>query len=107
MSEKHQIFIESMVKMSKVSPTYVEPLKAITKCYIINEGLYDSVARIMHGGTPCRPGRTALMEATGSHSGTTFKDSIDKLSALFPQYAPAFEASMEAYSIVESMQHNK
>ena len=39
MSEKHQIFIESMVKMSKVSPTYVEPLKAITKCYIINEGV--------------------------------------------------------------------
>ena len=39
MSEKHQIFIESMVKMSKVSPDYVEPLKAITKCYVINEGL--------------------------------------------------------------------
>jgi len=41
MSEKHQIFIESMVKMSKVSPDYVAPLKAITESYVINEGIVD------------------------------------------------------------------
>ena len=103
----HALYLSSLVRLAKAAPEYTGALKCVAKCYIINEGLYNSVARIMHGGTPCRPGRPALMEATGSHSGTTFKDSIDKLSALFPQYAPAFEASMEAYSIVESMQHNK
>jgi hypothetical protein len=41
MSEKHQIFIESMVKMSKVSPDYVAPIKAITESYVINEGIVD------------------------------------------------------------------
>ena len=39
MSEKHKVFIESMVRLGKVSPAYVEPLKSITKCYIINEGV--------------------------------------------------------------------
>lgn len=39
MSEKHKVFIESMVRLGKVSPAYVKPLKAITKCYIINEGI--------------------------------------------------------------------
>lgn len=41
MSEKHQIFIESMISLSKVSPDFVEPLKSITKCYVINEGIVD------------------------------------------------------------------
>lgn len=41
MAEKHKIFIESMVKMSKVSPDYVAPIKAITESYVINEGIID------------------------------------------------------------------
>ena len=41
MEERQRIFIESMVKMSKALPQYAEPIKAITKGYIINEGIKD------------------------------------------------------------------
>ena len=41
MEERQRIFIESMVKMSKALPQYAEPIKAITKGYIINESIKD------------------------------------------------------------------
>lgn len=46
MEDRHQIFIESMVKMSKEVPEYTEPLKTITKSYIVTEGLLDSIKNI-------------------------------------------------------------
>lgn len=48
MSEKHRIFVESMVKMGKAVPEYVQPLKSITKSYIINEGIDEPIRRYMN-----------------------------------------------------------
>lgn len=41
MDERQKIFIESMVRMGRECPEYVEQLKAITKSYIITEGITD------------------------------------------------------------------
>lgn len=43
MSLKHRIFVESMVKMGRKVPEYVEPLKAITKGYLITEGIVGDI----------------------------------------------------------------
>lgn len=46
MEERQRIFIESMAKMAKAVPEYEEPLKAITKSYIINEGIKDFAGKM-------------------------------------------------------------
>ena len=43
MNEKQQIFIESLVSMSKEVPEYIEPLKTIAKSYIITEGFGNKI----------------------------------------------------------------
>lgn len=43
MSEKHRIFVEQMGKIGHEFPQYVEPLKTITKSYLITEGIADKL----------------------------------------------------------------
>ena len=59
MSFKHRAFVESLVKMGKARPEYVPALKALTKCYLINEGIDRDIVAACTGRRP-------LVESAGA-----------------------------------------
>lgn len=102
MATKHAIFLEGLTKTAKAHPETTDVLKCIAKCYIINEGLLDSIKAAYHK-KPLNESVSVKVydNRTSEERKKTFVESISTISKRFPQYRNLVDASIEAFDIVE------
>ena len=99
MSFKHRAFVESLVKMGKARPEYVPALKALTKCYLINEGIDRDIVAACTGRRP-------LVESAGAapRKGSV-RDYVAVLESVSDMgYQELAKTVFDAYCITEGIE---